>query len=274
MSLILDALSRAEREKREEASPAPGILAQETPPGRSVGRTGIKSLVVAAVVCLVFLALATLLITLRSTTTAPDLIKPVAVSLSANQTTRQVDTAVRAQQSSPTDEEALAKNIASEKRQASSLEQDAAVAALYARPAESAIDETDPRSPASQPDAATGVEAPPVQTAQSLSEREIDVEQVLREVRAQAANSGLQPHPASLLEDLTKRFKDSVPTLMYSRHDYSSSGRSTVTINGTSLTPGQRTRGVEVLDILSDSVILRFQGSEFRLRALNSWVNL
>jgi hypothetical protein len=31
---------------------------------------------------------------------------------------------------------------------------------------------------------------------------------------------------------------------------------------------------VEVLEILADSAIFRFEDTRFRLRALNSWVNL
>jgi hypothetical protein len=32
--------------------------------------------------------------------------------------------------------------------------------------------------------------------------------------------------------------------------------------------------GMKVEEILPDSVVLNYQGTQFRLRALNSWVNL
>jgi hypothetical protein len=97
---------------------------------------------------------------------------------------------------------------------------------------------------------------------------------VLREMRAKARGDTLQPHPAPLLKDLSKQFRDRVPTLMYSRHDFNSAGRSSVVINGETLRPTQRSRGVEVREILADSVILRFEGTDFRMKSLNSWVNL
>ena len=47
-----------------------------------------------------------------------------------------------------------------------------------------------------------------------------------------------------------------------------------MTLNGRRLLVGQRVDGIEVLEILNDSVVLRAGGIEFRLRALNTWVNL
>ena len=63
---------------------------------------------------------------------------------------------------------------------------------------------------------------------------------------------------------------------MYSRHDYRSNSKtSAVTINGRSLRAGGVAGGgVKVVEVLPDSVVLSHQGTEFRLRALNSWVNL
>ncbi|MEM1404038.1 MAG: general secretion pathway protein GspB [Pseudomonadota bacterium] len=106
-------------------------------------------------------------------------------------------------------------------------------------------------------------------------EEELDVEAILREVQREAAAiEGADEHPVPLLADQSKQFRDSVPTLMYLRHDYQGSRNSTVYLNGESLRVGQRTRNVEVREILPDFVVLRFQDTEFRLRALNSWVNL
>ena len=107
------------------------------------------------------------------------------------------------------------------------------------------------------------------------AEEELDVEAILRQVQREAAAvEVVDDHPVPLLADQSKQFRDSVPTLMYLRHDYQGSRNSTVYINGESLRVGQRTRNVEVREILPDFVVLRFQGTEFRLRALNSWVNL
>ena len=62
---------------------------------------------------------------------------------------------------------------------------------------------------------------------------------------------------------------------MYLQHDYRSDGGSTVTINGQQARAGQTVgRGVTVEEVLPDSVVLSHAGQQFRLRALNSWVNL
>lgn len=111
-------------------------------------------------------------------------------------------------------------------------------------------------------------------TAPAATEEPVDIQQVLRAVRAEAARDALAPHPAPLLSSLSKQFRDSVPTLMYLRHDYNTRGQSSVLINGELLREGGRSRQVEVREILPDSVILRFADQDFRLRSLNSWVNL
>lgn len=93
-------------------------------------------------------------------------------------------------------------------------------------------------------------------------------EQALEDVR-------LAEHSAPFLGDLSQQRKDAVPTLMYLQHDYRTEGGSTVTINGQSARAGQTVgRGVKVEEILPDSVVLSHDGQQFRLRALNSWVNL
>ena len=47
-----------------------------------------------------------------------------------------------------------------------------------------------------------------------------------------------------------------------------------MTLNQRRLREGERVGAIEVIEILSDSVILKINGVVFRLRALNTWVNL
>jgi hypothetical protein len=161
------------------------------------------------------------------------------------------------------------------------------IAALYARPVNrseraEASTPAQPRIAGSSEssvnlEASAAAKAPQRQAQRAppaMQLEAIDVERVLRDVRAEAESEAMAPHPAPLLASLSKQFRDGLPTLMYLRHDYSSRGPSTVLINGETLRVGQTSRGVEVLEILPDSVILRFKGTDFRLRALNSWVNL
>ena len=61
--------------------------------------------------------------------------------------------------------------------------------------------------------------------------------------------------------------------MIYSVHDWAGEN-SRVVLNGEAMQAGDRRGGFTVLEILADSVVLSWGGTEFRLRALNSWVNL
>ncbi len=98
------------------------------------------------------------------------------------------------------------------------------------------------------------------------------------EILAQAQKElGVQPLVESgepLLETLSQQTKDQIPSLIYSEHSYSANGRSKVVLNGQSLTERQRVGPFTVVEILADSVILRWRETQFRVRARNSWINM
>jgi len=100
-------------------------------------------------------------------------------------------------------------------------------------------------------------------------ELEEDVEVTLK-------NLELVEHAAPFLVELSQHTKDQIPTIFYQRHDYAGdAARSTVVLNGKQLrVGGTAAPGVKVVEILPDSVVLSHDGREFRLRALNSWINL
>jgi hypothetical protein len=79
-----------------------------------------------------------------------------------------------------------------------------------------------------------------------------------------------------MLGELAQSFKDQVPTLYYRQHSWSGlANQRFVMINGETRREGdQVAAGVTLLEILPESSVLEFQGTRFRLRALNSWVNL
>jgi general secretion pathway protein B len=98
------------------------------------------------------------------------------------------------------------------------------------------------------------------------------------EILAQAQKElGVQPLVDSsepLLETLSQQTKDQIPSLIYSEHNYSANGRSEVVLNGQSLTERQRVGPFTVMEILPDSVVLRWRETQFRVRARNSWINM
>ncbi|CAA0101730.1 General secretion pathway protein B [Halioglobus japonicus] len=103
-----------------------------------------------------------------------------------------------------------------------------------------------------------------------------DVNKLVQLAREEAKNTGLIESPVPLLIDLSQQIKDSIPTIYYLRHDYSSNeSNSTVVLNSKTLRAGDSAAvGMKVEEILPDSVVLNYQGTQFRLRALNSWINL
>ncbi len=168
-------------------------------------------------------------------------------------------------------------------RRATSRADVAAVQDLYRRQA----DGTD--APAMKSQAKTGnvLLASPASTASVLrpgpSQRseervgdDVDVGQMLSLAKRELARVELSEHASPLLADTPQRFKDLIPTLYYSQHDYSTQEtRSTVVLNGEPYRAGDLVApGLSLSEILPDAVVLEYDGTSFRLRALNSWVNL
>ena len=102
----------------------------------------------------------------------------------------------------------------------------------------------------------------------------IDLVAAIERAAHEAGEPNLVPHPTALLENLSQQQKDQIPTIVYTEHVYAEGAAPSVELNGQRLRPGQRVAGITVEDILVDSVILRMNGVSFRLRALNTWVNL
>ena len=102
----------------------------------------------------------------------------------------------------------------------------------------------------------------------------IDLAAAIERAAREVGEPNLVPHPAVLLENLSQQQKDRIPTIVYTQHVYAQGVAPSVELNGQRLRPGQRAGAITVEDILVDSVILRVNGVSFRLRALNTWVNL
>ena len=76
-----------------------------------------------------------------------------------------------------------------------------------------------------------------------------------------------------LLSQLPSRFQQSIPNLEYSTHMYSDSGGFIILNGGTYKVGAQPSADLRVIAILQNSVVLDYQGRQFRLNALNSWLN-
>lgn len=78
-----------------------------------------------------------------------------------------------------------------------------------------------------------------------------------------------------LLTDLPWRIQQQIPSIDFTQHNYSQfPNESTVELNRLLLKPGERVAaGLMLVSIDSEFITLNFQGTKFRLWALNSWVN-
>ena len=154
-----------------------------------------------------------------------------------------------------------------------------ALSSLYAAMNEEAVAQLDSQTAS---EAQTEVVFDAVEQATEVSESSEGVEDGtavdFAEILAQAQKElGVQPLVDSsepLLETLSQQTKDQIPSLIYSEHNYSENGRSEVVLNGQSLTERQRVGPFTVVEILPDSVILRWRETQFRVRARNSWINM
>ena len=152
----------------------------------------------------------------------------------------------------------------------------ASVAALYRQQqlAQREVPAAASAKKAARPDVYAAAE-PAAPEARAVQEQPIDIGEILEMAEDELENARLAEHPAPFLSALSQQTKDTIPTLLYQAHDYT--GRkadSFVLINGKTLKQGDSSKGVRVDEVLPDSVVLSFQGTQFRLRALNSWVNL
>ena len=154
-----------------------------------------------------------------------------------------------------------------------------ALSSLYAAMNEEAVAQLDSQTAS---EAQTEVVFDAIEQATEVSESSEGVEDGtavdFAEILAQAQKElGVQPLVDSsepLLETLSQQTKDQIPSLIYSEHNYSANGRSEVVLNGQSLIERQRVGPFTVVEILPDSVILRWRETQFRVRARNSWINM
>tara|TARA_Y100000385_G_scaffold181668_1_gene187647 strand:+ start:1891 stop:2775 length:885 start_codon:yes stop_codon:yes gene_type:complete len=102
----------------------------------------------------------------------------------------------------------------------------------------------------------------------------LDLQKVMERLALETGDAGLSPHAVPLLENLTQQQKDMVPTIVYSMHQYLGDDATFVELNGSRLRAGESSDAIRVIEILADSVIVSAAGTEFRLKALNSWINL
>lgn len=129
---------------------------------------------------------------------------------------------------------------------------------------------------------ATGTEAPPttpdLETIASLYRQEAPAAPDDNSASPGADTGSADSSPAAAvgaIRDLPLSVQNRIPTLMYAAHDYLEGSRPSVVFNGQRYYEGQTLeRGLRLERIEEDGVIIRVDDHRFKLRALSSWVNM
>ena len=277
MSLILDALNRS----RQDTDEVPSLATQHyVDDGASEGKGRQYLPWLALLVALVIIGW---LLLDRETGTVPAPLPQAAMPVSpAQQESANVGDSSAVPAPAPMVKASDPRVIESAPVTATqAMANDPAVAQLYqqGQTPQSAVENA---SRPGQAPAVTQAKEPSVETVQepvaatSQIEQPIDIEKMILKARDELENANLDEHSVPLLSSLSQQTKDSVPTIFYERHDYSDNqAQSSVVLNGKSTkVGGSPTAGLKVEEILPDSVVLSYRGTQFRLRALNSWINL
>ena len=102
----------------------------------------------------------------------------------------------------------------------------------------------------------------------------VDFADILAAAQEELGVKPLVESSEPMLETLSQQIKDDIPSLIYSEHRYDPAGSSSVTLNGKRVKERQRVGAFTVIEILPDSVVLRWRETQFRVRARNSWINM
>lgn len=276
MSLILDALNRADRE-RKNSQPTPDInTVHEVSyhPGRS-GR-GAKLWILAGVIILV---LAGLLIYLLLQTQTRQQAAPIPVSTPAP--VPAVREATTPPALSPTDiaqsRAAAVESTAVKTPTETPVEKSAEVHSLYAQEEAPPVDDkvNDLYKPVEEPPVVKSV---PVQVPAVTSVSLLDDSPEPVQTAPAPAEKGKRyddVHHVPDLRQLPWGVQQQIPSIIYSQHNFTGDGASNVVLNGQARRPGNQVGGeLNLEEIYVDGILLRFREHRFKLRAMNNWVNM
>lgn len=258
MSMILDALKRADRERRQQEADPPSLVTEHAapPPRRSSHR---RNWLLAGTLLLAGAAIGLTLASVKSlpesnpepsSQTVPD-----QASLGQGSSrSESSETAPRAGGTKDLTPTAIARLYQKDRTPGEAPEP--AVAQLYQapQPAETPAEEKEHQQPEPEPEPKAESVAPPRPSEPVRLAEEPQV-------------PGIRDLPWSLQQD--------IPSINYQAHHYREGGTSSVTINQRKRRAGDEVApGVRIERIESDGLVLTYEGKTFKLKAMNSWVNM
>lgn len=263
MSLILDALKKADSERQDDVQATPSIdttylHAEYAPPNRAS-----IYWIACAIAVIVIIAIITFIFVLKPSEESSKELTPASVQIQPSRNDKQAQKKTKPEISQPNDEAVTArKKIIAPQYSAqktkltnkiASTEPKKNIAALYKKN--------------------TQVKAHSEQTQESRK-----TTQVKKPPRVSAPKKSQLSvndfHNIKLIKELSFSAQQGIPTLMYSGHQYSKNGSSSITLNGKILHEKNRASGgISIERILEDGVILKKDNYTFKMLALNSWLN-
>ena len=285
MSLILDALNKADRERRSNQQ-TPGLDSQHHAID-AVHNSNSKLVVIlmALLIGLLLIAIGVFVVMKKPQqqmdvlNTSDIATAETSVGTTINNTVAATPTTAAPTTVVPTP--VAKKVVVAKKPEPQAVAKNSVVASLYDQPIEPAVVAT----PMPKPTLAPTPEPTPEPTRaaeKSISRvnvpaRPFDRSEPKPNDEPQAK---IEPTIADFTEigdirSLSWSEQTTIPTLNYSEHNYEENGRSTVTINGSRFKKGDRVASDLILEmILADGILLKYKSSVFKMKALNSWINM
>ena len=288
MSLILEALNRAEQERKHQQQ-VPDIHTQHQPP--QAPRPWLPWALAGALLSLVILAalgwylLDSSPVSLPGQPASGQTAAPATEPKPQPQSQPDMVPVVAAVEAPPADPVPAPSSAPLAAEAAAPAEQAAEVQQLYAPPPAEPVVEPAQVAQLYQPEPTQEIREQPWPEAavQEGAEPDTAMAQPVERV-----GSGLAPRPelparylSSITDlpyfnDLPWLQKQQIPTISYSRHNYLANGISSVVINGETRGVGNLVSSGQFIveDILADGVVLRYEHRRFKLPALTGWVNM
>jgi len=277
MSLILDALRQADKDRKTENS-APAlddIYVEERPRKRSL----TPIIIVALILCIViiFVSYRTLFLGANTNTDAEPSVKAGQSSTAENQTTN-----IAPSENNVTDSNEQLDNETT--TQASSI----SASNLKKRLVEAQYRNVNKATPANtEEEVATQVtelyakrsnqETSKVSLEKTTPKTSIETSRqskLSNTNTAIAEDSLLAYSTIPLIKELPLSFQDTIPTLMYSQHTYEKFGSNFIVLNGKNIKEGDGiSGGITISEILSDGIVLEKENTLFKMPARSSWIN-
>ncbi len=280
MSLILDALNRADNERKNQDA-VPGlntvhsstVIIIEEKTGNKYGLYVAISFAVVALIASVYWFVA------KPGVIAVSPPQPQANTPLANTSPSQPQVEENSRAAATTEE---VQTIAETKPVESiiSPKPTAAVEQLYSAPEAQSAASTDPQInelyTAEEPAASESIEEPFVEPP-GFAEEPTHITNTGR-VAAEALPSRTFATIVNVQDfnELPWNTKQQIPTISYQRHNFLAGGVSTVVINGQTLGVGNIAASSQLVvqEIFEDGVVLKRGNVMFKLRALNGWINM